>query len=82
MPMIPLKPPPYILNIYIRLRAPRLLKPFYKLSYVIGADEAGLCFRHLELCLYFHLVKLFSRYRVAVTSLLQCCRLGRAHHAY
>jgi len=82
MPMIPLKPPPYILNIYIKLRAPRLLRPSYKLFYAIGADKASLYFRHLKLCPYFHLIKPSGRYRVAITSLSQRCRLGRAHYTY
>jgi len=54
MPVIPLKPSLYILNIYVRLRILRLLRPSYKSPYAIGAIEAGLCFRHLELCLCCH----------------------------
>jgi len=77
VPVILLKPPLYILNIYIRLYIPRLLRPFYKLLYAIKADEASLCFRHLELYLYFHLIKPSSRYRVAIAALLSRLRAPR-----
>jgi len=77
MPVILPKPPPYMLNIYIRLRAPRLLRPSYKSPYAIGADEASLCFRHLELCPCFHLVKPSSRCRVAVAALSSRSRAPR-----
>jgi len=77
MPVILLKPPPYILNIYIRLRAPRLLRPSYKSPYAIKADEASLYFRHLELCPCFHLIKLSGRCRVAIIVLSSKSRAPR-----
>ena len=49
MPVIPPKPPLYMLDIYIRLRILRLLRPSYKLPNAIGAVKAGLYFYHLEL---------------------------------
>ena len=82
MSMILLKPPPYILNMYVRLRTPHLLKPSYKSFYAIGANEASLYFRHLKLYLCFHLIKLSSHYRVAVISLSQCYCLDYVHHVY
>ena len=53
-PVVPLQPPPYVC---IRSRAPRLLRPSCESPLMPWGREAGLCFRCLELCPCFYLVK-------------------------
>ena len=78
MSIISLKPPLYILNIYVKLRALRLLKSFYKLPYIIKANETSLCFRHLKLYLYFYLIRPSSHCCVAVIFIIVLSFKSRA----
>src|SRR5437016_714961 len=72
-----------LIRICIRLRAPRLLRPSCESPASRlrverhRAVEAGLCFRCLELCPCFHLVKPSSCRRVAVALLLTRSRAPR-----
>ena len=43
---------------------------------MLWGREAGLCFRCLELCPCFHLVKPSGRRRIAVVSLSRRCRVA------